>query len=40
MILDDLDRAWKPVHEVNGPHALEINPQFATIVVPTESSSS
>lgn len=37
MILDDLDRAWKPVHDVKMVHTRsEINPQFATIVVPTE----
>ena len=35
--LEDLEKAWKPVHEVNTNYVrTEVNPQFAAIVPPTE----
>ena len=37
MVLSDLEKAWKPVHEVSLQyHRSEINPQFAGIVPPTD----
>ena len=35
--LEDLEKAWKPVHEVNTTYVRsEVNPQFAAIVPPTD----
>ena len=35
--LDDLEKAWKPVHEVHTTYVRsEVNPQFAAIVPPTD----
>jgi len=37
MVLSDLEKGWKPVHEVKMVyHRSEINPQFAGIVPPTD----
>jgi len=37
MVLADLEKAWRPVHEVTlSYHRSEINPQFAGIVPPTD----
>ncbi len=37
MALDDLEKAWKPVHEVHMSYSRsEINPQFAGIVAPSD----
>lgn len=37
MALSDLERSYRPVHQVNIQYSRsEINPQFATIVAPTE----
>lgn len=37
MVLADLEKAWRPVHEVSLVyHRSEINPQFAGIVPPTD----
>jgi flagellar motor switch protein FliM len=37
MVLSDLEKAWKPVHELSLIyHRSEINPQFAGIVPPTD----
>jgi len=37
LCLQDIEKAWKPVHPVNVQYSrTEINPQFASIVTPTE----
>ena len=37
MVLADMEKAWKPVHEISLQyHRSEINPQFAGIVPPTD----
>lgn len=37
MVLEDMEKSWKPVHDVKLEYVRsEINPQFASIVAPTE----
>jgi flagellar motor switch protein FliM len=37
LILEDMEKAWRPVHDIKTEYArTEINPQFASIVPPTD----
>ena len=37
LLMEDLQRAWAPVHQIQGEYVrTEVNPQFLTVVAPTD----